>query len=76
MADDTKRPGQRAAWWTFSGEDGDGVYYFAPAERRSPPYKEQRRVSAILDIAEDGTLAGIELVSDNLPPPPEPDKAD
>jgi hypothetical protein len=40
--------------------------------RQPGPY-EQREVTAILDIldiAADGTLAGVELVMHGLPPPP------
>lgn len=49
------------------------LYYFAPIARRPPPYREQRHVRAILDIADDGTLAGVELVMGDLPPPPKED---
>lgn len=45
------------------------LYYFAPEGRRPPPYTKQRLVTAIIDIADDGTLAGVELVFD-MPPPP------
>ena len=44
-------------------------YYFAPADRAPGPYKQRRRVKAVIDIADDGTLAGIELI-DDMPPPP------
>jgi len=57
------------AYWTYDPEAE--AYYFAPVQRRKPPYKEQRHVTAILDIADDGTLAGVELVMGELPPPPE-----
>ena len=36
-----------------------------------PPYTKQREVRAIIDIADDGTLAGVELI-DGMPPPPKP----
>lgn len=45
------------------------LYYVEIAGRRPPPYKQQRVVTAIIDIADDGTLAGIELI-DDMPPPP------
>lgn len=45
------------------------LYYVKIKGRRPPPYKTQRRVEAIIDIADDGTLAGIELI-DKMPPPP------
>ncbi len=61
------------AYWTHDDEAakdiGDHLYYFAPANRQPPPYKNQRRVEAIIDIADDGTLAGVELIY-NMPPPP------
>lgn len=69
----TKHP----AHWThdaeFAKETGAHLYYFAPANRTSGPYKQRRYVRAIIDIADDGTLAGVELI-DNMPPPPEPAK--
>ena len=59
------------AWFTCYKDDIAGpLYYFAPENRRDPPYTEQRQVTAIIDIAEDGTLAGVELVFGDLPPPP------
>ena len=61
----------RPAYWTYDDCEGhDHAYYFAPADRRPPPYLTQRHVTAILDIADDGTLAGVELVLGDLPPPP------
>ncbi len=45
------------------------LYYIELAGRTAPPYTQQRHVNAILDIASDGTLAGIELI-DDMPPPP------
>lgn len=51
-------------------KDGGHLYYFAPSSRSAPPYKTQITVSAILDIAEDGTLAGVELIDPRMPPPP------
>lgn len=60
---------RRPAYWTYYA-DGP-AYYFAPTDRRPRPYRKQVRVTAILDIADDGTLAGVELVLGDLPPPPE-----
>ena len=64
---------KRDAYWTFDEraerERGMKLYYFAPCNRAAPPYVEQRRVEAIIDIAADGTLAGVELIY-NMPPPP------
>ena len=63
---------QRPAFWTHDDEavsDVGHLYYFGPTNRRPPPYKKQRHVTAIIDIADDGTLAGVELI-DDMPPPP------
>lgn len=63
---------KRAAWWTCDDgapSDDGHLYYFAPENRAKGPYRVQRRVEAIIDIAEDGTLAGVELI-DHMPPPP------
>jgi hypothetical protein len=56
------------AYYTYDA--AAGAYYFAPSERTAGPYKEQRHVTAILDVAPDGTLAGVELVMGELPEPP------
>lgn len=60
---------KRSAYFTYDPKHG-GAYYFAPTERTPPPYRTQRQATAILDIAADGTLAGVELVIGELPPPP------
>ena len=61
---------KREAYWTYCDSgDGDRSYYFAPTDRQPPPYGEQREVRAVIDIAPDGTLAGIELI-DDMPPAP------
>ncbi len=59
---------QKAGFWTY--DPRAEAYYFAPLQRTPPPYKVQRHVTAILDIASDDTLAGVELVIGDLPPPP------
>jgi uncharacterized protein YuzE len=61
------RRGSMAAQWTYDPEAE--AYYFAPMQAAEPPYLTQRHVEAILDIASDGTLAGVELI-DRVPPPP------
>jgi hypothetical protein len=59
-----------AATVTHSDEKHAGhLYYVKIKGRRPPPYTTQREVTAILDIADDGTLAGVELI-DRMPPPP------
>lgn len=60
------------AWATYSHEDDEHVghlYCFRPVGRAPGPYTTQRHVSAIIDVADDGTLAGVELI-DTMPPPP------
>lgn len=61
---------EQAATFTHDGEVCD-CYYFAPANRTEPPYLKQVHADAILDIASDGTLAGVELILDGVPPPPQ-----
>ena len=65
---------ERPAYWTFDerayAEFGYRLYYFAPTNRARPPYRTQLHVEAIIDIADDGTLAGVELIDDRMPPPP------
>lgn len=64
---------KRPAYWTYEDHPVAGkVYYFAPTERAAGPYRKQERATAILDIAHDGTLAGVELVTGPLPPAPMP----
>jgi hypothetical protein len=62
---------QRKATFTFDEQayrDGLGcLYYFAPLTTAPGPYRSQRHVTAVIDIASDGTLAGIEL-TDDMPP--------
>ena len=64
---------KRPAYWTFdekvAKDHGPNLYYFAPEGHASGPYLMQRHVTAIIDIAGDGTLAGVELI-DDMPPPP------
>jgi hypothetical protein len=61
---------QRKATFTFDEEayreTGECLYYFAPLTR-TPGKLTQRHVRAIIDVAPDGTLAGIELI-DDMPP--------
>jgi hypothetical protein len=58
-----------AAYWTYDTDVH--AYYFAPTNRAKLPYLKQVEVTAIIDIASDGTLAGVELVDHKLPPPPQ-----
>jgi hypothetical protein len=53
------------AYWTY--DDEADAWYFAPVDRVPPPYLKQVEVKAIVDIAPDGTLAGIELLGP-IPP--------
>lgn len=67
---------ENPATYTFDWEAyraGVGtLYYFKLGDRRDPPYLQQRHVSAILDIAADGTLAGVEIIDDSPLPPHSP----
>lgn len=56
---------RQPAWWTYD-EDAH-AYYFAPTARLDPPYRRQVIVEAILDIANDGTLAGVEIIHQKAP---------
>jgi hypothetical protein len=61
---------KRRAWFTFDdsaySEQGECLWYFG-LPTRTPGPLTQRQVVAILDIAPDGTLAGVELIS-QMPP--------
>jgi len=65
---------RRPGFWTYderaADDVGEHLYYFAPANRAPSPYRIQRHVAAIIDIADDGTLAGVELIN-KMPPPPQ-----
>ena len=62
---------RRDAYWTCEQTEHGNLYYFAPLDRAKPPFLKQRHVAAIIDVADDGTLAGIELI-EGMPPPPSP----
>ena len=55
----------------FTYDDESNSYYFEPVIRKDPPYFKQLQVTAIIDVADDGTLAGVELIpfEHDLPPP-------
>jgi len=58
----------RKSVFTYEHNDVAGhLYYFAPQVTAPGPFLEQRHVQAIVDIASDGTFAGVELI-DNMPP--------
>ncbi len=59
---------RRRATWTYDEEAH--AYYFAIEGRTPSPYLNQREVTAIIDIAGDGTFAGIELAMGDYPAPP------
>lgn len=68
--DEQKKPmTQHKAFFTVEQSEVGNLYYFAPLDRAAGPFRQQRRVEAILDIDADGNLAGVELI-DNMPPPP------
>ena len=66
MSDEQTRIDWRKAIFTYEDSEGGPLYYFAPPTR-TPGRLAQRHVQAIIDIAPDGTLAGVELI-DNMPP--------
>lgn len=71
----TRELTKHESYWTHDDDAAESIghlYYFAPTKRAQGPYTNQRRVEAIIDIAHDGTLAGVELI-DNMPPPPKQD---
>jgi len=64
------------ASYTHDADEHAGhLYYFRRADAAPGPYKKQRYVVALIDIADDGTLAGVELI-DRMPPPPNTGKGD
>lgn len=56
------------AYWTH--DPSTGAWYIGLEERRPAPYTRQVTVEAVLDIADDGSLAGIEIVDPAAPGPP------
>lgn len=72
---DAKGPTEHPAVIRVDHTEVGPLYYVRFNNRADPPYREQRHVNAILDIAADGSLAGIELI-DNMPEPPTPAKTD
>ena len=68
MSDGIKK---RPASYTHSYQGGH-CYYFELGDKTPPPYRKQIHVDAILDIASDGTLAGVEIIDMKAPPPPTP----
>lgn len=59
----------QGSWRCTMDEDAGPLWYFTLAERRPPPYVKQVEVKAIVDIADDGTVAGIEIIDGDLQPP-------
>jgi uncharacterized protein YuzE len=50
------------AVWTCAETSCGPMWYIKLNERCAPPYIRQVEVTAILDVAEDGTIAGIEVL--------------
>jgi hypothetical protein len=63
VADHAAEPPSRLerldAYYTW--DEAAQAWYFAPRHRADPPYKEQIRADATIDLASDGTMAGIEI---------------
>lgn len=55
------------AIWSYDYEAE--AWYVRIEPRRKPPYIRQIHVEAIIDVADDGSLAGIEIIDDKCPPP-------
>lgn len=53
------------ATWTLDREYG--LWYVALDGRHPPPYLRQIHVEAIIDVAADGTVAGIEIIDGKMP---------
>ena len=61
---------QRSATYTCDETEYGNLYYFSPGGRRPAPYHRQIEIRAIVDVADDGTLAGVEIIDPLVPPPP------
>jgi len=48
-----------AARWTY---DEARAWYFALNERAAGPYREQIVVKAVIDLDDEGRLAGVEII--------------
>jgi hypothetical protein len=60
----------RLAMWTYDASIG--AYYFALNDRRPPPYRKQVVVTAIAHLDHEGSLAALEVMDRQAPPPPKP----
>jgi hypothetical protein len=58
------------ATWRCSLTEQGNLWYLRLSERRYPPYVKQIHVEAIVDIADDGTVAGIEIIDEKMLGPP------
>lgn len=58
-----------AGYWRY--DDEVQAWYFGLAERAAPPYKRQVIVEAVVDLDDDGRVAGFEILSgeEALKPP-------
>ncbi len=59
---------KRPAYYTYDPEAG--AYYLGLGDRCDPPYLKQVHVEAILDVADDGTPAGVEIIDTRGIEPP------
>lgn len=48
-----------SAYWTYDYEAE--AWYFGLNERAAPPYRKQVEVKAIVDLDENGQMAGVEI---------------
>ncbi len=75
LSEMTENPATYTFDWTAYLHHGLTLYYIRLGDRKPPPYLKQVHVSAILDVASDGTLAGIEIIDYSPLPPHSPPQA-
>lgn len=49
------------------------AYYVTPSTRPNPPFTKQIHVEAIVDVGDDGSFAGIEIIDPRMPQPHVPE---
>ena len=57
---------------SFTYDEQVHAYYFEPDEKHEPPYRKQIHEKAIVDVAADGSLAGVEIIDPKMPKPWKP----
>lgn len=67
-SDEARRRATGAATWTYEFDHGP-AWYVKIEPRCPPPYPRQIHVEAIIDVAADGSLAGVEIIDSKCPGP-------